>query len=190
VSARFRTIVADPPWHYERFARNVGGRYGDGTQEGWTVRTLPYGSMTVDQIKTLPVKGLADRDCRLFLWTTNRYLRDAFDIATAWGFGYRQMVVWHKTGNPNPWIGHIAPNHAEFLLVCSRGKPERLAHLPSNVLAVDANPARLQHSQKPDAFLDYIERVSPGPYAELFARRARLGWSYPIGDQALGGAAA
>jgi N6-adenosine-specific RNA methylase IME4 len=49
---------------------------------------------------------------------------------------------------------------------------------------------RGKHSAKPEAFLDIVEQVSPGPYAELFARRARFGWDYPIGDQALGGVAA
>lgn len=46
------------------------------------------------------------------------------------------------------------------------------------------------HSAKPEAFLDLVESMSPGPYAELFARRARFGWDYPIGDQSLGGVAA
>jgi N6-adenosine-specific RNA methylase IME4 len=45
--------------------------------------------------------------------------------------------------------------------------------------------ARLAHSQKPEAFLDLIERVSPGPYVELFARRDRLGWD-TWGNEALG----
>jgi N6-adenosine-specific RNA methylase IME4 len=47
-----------------------------------------------------------------------------------------------------------------------------------------------EHSAKPPCFLDMVEQASPGPYAELFARRARFGWDYPIGDQALGGEAA
>lgn len=41
------------------------------------------------------------------------------------------------------------------------------------------------HSAKPEAFLDMVERVSPGPYLELFARRARFGWDY-AGDGSLG----
>jgi N6-adenosine-specific RNA methylase IME4 len=53
------------------------------------------------------------------------------------------------------------------------------------VLAIDTNPARLKHSQKPEAWLDHIETVSPGPYLELFARRARFGWDY-WGDESLG----
>jgi N6-adenosine-specific RNA methylase IME4 len=157
---RYRTIVADPPWEYERFATNKGGRYADGTSE-WTIRSLPYAGMTLQQIEALPVAGMAASDARLFLWTTNRYLRDAFDVLEAWGFEYRQTLVWHKTGNPNPWIAHIAPNHAEFLLVGARGQPARVTHLPSNV------------------------RASPGPYVELFARRARFGWDY-WGDESLG----
>lgn len=35
---------------------------------------------------------------------------------------------------------------------------------------------RTAHSEKPPAFLDLVERVSPGPYVELFARAPRLGW--------------
>jgi hypothetical protein len=41
------------------------------------------------------------------------------------------------------------------------------------------------HSKKPDGFLDMVEQVSPGPYVELFARRARFGWDY-WGDESLG----
>jgi N6-adenosine-specific RNA methylase IME4 len=41
------------------------------------------------------------------------------------------------------------------------------------------------HSAKPEAFIDMVEQVSPGPYVELFARRARFGWDY-WGDQSLG----
>lgn len=40
------------------------------------------------------------------------------------------------------------------------------------------------HSAKPEAFLDLVEQVSPGPYLELFARRQRLGWD-TWGNEAL-----
>lgn len=41
------------------------------------------------------------------------------------------------------------------------------------------------HSEKPEAFLDLVEQVSPGPYCELFARRDRLGWD-TWGNESLG----
>jgi N6-adenosine-specific RNA methylase IME4 len=146
---------------------------------------LPYGSMDLAAIAALPVQSFAAKDCRLFLWTTNRYLRLAFDVLEAWGFEYRQTLVWRKTGNPNPWVAHIAPNHAEYLLVGVIGKPERLSTFPSSVLSIDTNPAKAAHSQKPEAWLDYIEQASPAPRLEMFSRRARFGWDY-WGDESLG----
>ncbi len=169
----YRTIVADPPWEYEGF---VPSRTGD---RFWH-RDLPYSMMTVDEIAELPVHDLAAKQCRLFLWTTNRYLGAAFDIARRWGFDYQQTLVWRKTGNPSPMGGSVAPNHAEYLLVCRRGMPARLDRLPSSV--IDA--PKMAHSQKPELFLDLIEQVSPEPRLEMFSRRNRLGW-HTWGNQSL-----
>jgi N6-adenosine-specific RNA methylase IME4 len=143
-------------------------------------KPLPYASMTLDEIKSLPVRDPAAPDARLFLWTTNRYLPVAFDVLAAWGFEYRQALVWHKRdGNMG---GSVAPCSVEFLLVATRGKPERIGKAAS---AMISTAAPKQHSRKPDAWLDLIEQVSPGPYLEMFARRARFGWDY-WGDQSLG----
>jgi N6-adenosine-specific RNA methylase IME4 len=181
---KYRTIVADPPWDYpEGFPRNKGGRYGDGTNSSDIV-ALPYQAMTLDGIKVLPIATWAKSDSWLWLWTTNRYLREAFDIASEWGFTYRQTMVWHKNDGHPRFPATVAPNRAEYLLVCKRGKPKRLSVLPSNVIEIPFNPQTLKHSQKPEAFLDLIERVSPGPYLELFARRNRLGWD-TWGNEAL-----
>jgi N6-adenosine-specific RNA methylase IME4 len=172
----YRTIVADPPWEYdEGFA--VGPGHGTLIQ-----RPLPYSSMSLFDILCLPVAVLAGRDSRLFMWTTNRYLPVAAGIMAAWGFAYRQALVWHKTDANLP--GSIAPNSAEFLLVAVRGKPERLATMPSAVLS---STRRGGHSSKPAAMADYIEQVSPGPYLELFARAPRLGWdSWGYGYESAG----
>jgi N6-adenosine-specific RNA methylase IME4 len=131
---------------------------------------LPYPSMTVDEVASLPVESLAEDDCRLFLWATNTHLPFAFDIVTAWGFTYRQTLVWHKTKSTPQ--GSVAPNRAEFLLVGRRGSPHTMTRLPDAVIT--ASPGA--HSTKPECFLDYIEAVSPAPRLELFARRQRFGW--------------
>jgi N6-adenosine-specific RNA methylase IME4 len=187
MTGRYRTIVADPPWHYpEGFARNNGGRYGDGTIGRAEVAPMPYAGMALADIRAMPVGALAHEDgAWLWLWTTNRYLPQSFSVAEAWGFTYRQMFVWHKSDGHPRFPATIAPNRAEYLLVCNTGRPGRLEALPSNVLDVPFNPRTLAHSQKPDVFLDSIERSCPGPYVELFARRARFGWDY-WGDQSLG----
>jgi N6-adenosine-specific RNA methylase IME4 len=89
----------------------------------------------------------------------------------AWGFIYRQTLVWHKLGVNLP--ASIAPNNIEFILTGTRGDPERLATLPSAMFSIARKGG---HSAKPEAWLDHFEQVSPGPYVELFARRHRLGW--------------
>lgn len=168
----YRTIVADPPWHYDNHATMPG----NANKRGHAVKRepLPYSSMTLDEIRTLPVAELADRDSFLFLWTTNLYLPNAFGVLAAWGFMYKQTLVWHKTGNPSPFGGSVAPNHAEYLLVGTRGKPKAIGrHKAGSVVAA---PKPYEHSRKPEAFLDIIEAIAPPPRLELFSRRDRLGW--------------
>lgn len=182
IEGRYRTIVADPPWHYDRVPASLpSGADKNKVPGGLRNEPLRYGSMTVAEIAALPVADLADADCRLFLWTTNRYLPAAFGIVEAWGFTYRQTLVWQKADGA-PFMASVAPNTAEFLLVATCGSPARTGRIPSAVTKV---PPPRQHSFKPDAWLDLIEQVSPGPYVELFARRARFGWDY-WGDESLG----
>lgn len=171
---KYQTIVADPPWHYEGFATGPGNPRKGRARELKTT-DLPYDSMSLDEIKDLPVADLAAADCHLWLWTTSRYLPDAFSVIGAWGFSYRQALVWHKTGNPSPFGGSVAPIHAEFLLFATRGKLSTGRSFPGSVVSI---PKPYKHSLKPEAFLDYIEAASPAPRLEMFARRARFGWDY------------
>ncbi len=173
---KYRTIVADPPWdHSDGFVTcsHTPGKW-IGPARGYS---LPYAAMSLEAIAELPVSDLAGRDARLFLWTTNRFIEDAFDIIRAWRFRYRQTLTWKKLDGIG---GSVAPN-SEFLLVAARGAPELLSRLPNAV--IDRSQTK-EHSRKPDVFLDLIEQISPGPYLELFARRQRLGWD-TWGDEAL-----
>jgi len=177
---KYRTIVADPPWDYGKktWASITHGGTGPRIE-----RELPYATMTLDAISALPVAMLADTDCRLFLWTTNRHLPNAVGVLDAWEFRYTQGLVWRKTGNPSPFAGSgVALQAHEYLLVATRGKPPVSEQLKSSV--IDAPAAVFGHSAKPECFLDFIEQVSQGPYLELFARRQRLGWD-TWGNEAL-----
>lgn len=78
-------------------------------------------------------------------------------------------------------MGRPFTSSAEFVLFARRG-----------VLRTQGDAGRQwwvwprsAHSAKPEAFLDIVEQVSPGPYLEIFARRARFGWDY-AGDGSLG----
>jgi N6-adenosine-specific RNA methylase IME4 len=175
---RYRTIVADPPWDVKRLASP--GAKGFGTQEG-TLRSvvLPYPTMSVDSIAAIPVSAMAEPDAHLYVWTINRYVEQTYAIVRAWGFTPKTLLVWAKAP-----MG-LGPGGAfsittEYILYASRGS------LPATT-RVDRtwwSWKRGKHSAKPDAFLDIVEQISPGPYVELFARRARFGWDY-WGDESL-----
>lgn len=195
---RYRTIVADPPWHYDTFVSihpieihrpHTRDAYQVPRGGEVNVRPLPYKSMSVDEICALPIEHLLAPDAALFLWAPGRYLSSAFTVLTSWDFTFKQLIVWHKS-NPSPFGGSVAPNSAEFLLAATRGAHRWHGRAANSVIrcarpkTAGATYTRADHSRKPDAFLDLVEQVSPGPYLELFARRQRLGWD-TWGDEAL-----
>lgn len=161
----YRTIVADPPWAVR--------------QPPKTFKTsgnapLPYPTMTLDAIKALPVAPFATDDAHLYLWTTNSFVREVYGVAEAWGFRPSMLLTWCKAplGIGPGWEFASA---TEFVLFARRGK----ATFGQRPKAESRNWwewKRGRHSEKPGPFFDLVERVSPGPYLELFARTKRLGW--------------
>jgi N6-adenosine-specific RNA methylase IME4 len=187
---RYATIVADPPWAYpegwpigsedgqvSRHAARRGVPFEKGRRTA-----MHYEQLSVAEIAALPVPDLAAPAAHLYLWTTNRYLFDARQVAEAWGFRYAQLLVWAKTpmgiGPGGTWA-----QSTEYVLFCRRGSLKSLRRFDSTWFGWKRMGKA--HSRKPDAFLDMVEQASPGPYVEMFARRARFGWDY-WGDQSLG----
>lgn len=181
----YRTIVADPPWQMPRNGKWRSSFGRDGQRDN-AREALPYETLTVEAIKALPVGDLAAPDAHLYLWTVNRHVEAAYEICRAWGFRPTQLLTWGKTPMGLGPGGAFAQT-SEFVVFGTRGKPEigeREASTWWNWPRPRVHGAC--HSNKPDAFLDIVERVSPAPRLEMFARRGRLtGWDY-WGDQSLG----
>lgn len=178
---KYRTIVADPPWYYDSWpGSTMSGVMKGYTKDTWVRdpkrrKAIDYPTMTVEQIADLPIADLAEpAGCHLYLWTTNHYLSDAFAVARAWGFRYSQTLVWAKTPMGLGPGGTFAQN-AEYCLFCRSGSLKHTKRLDSVWFNWPRQGMRT-HSKKPEAFIDMVESVSPGPYVELFARRHRLGW--------------
>lgn len=169
---RYRTIVVDPPWDH---SDGTGASY---SAAGRRSCDLPYSSMSVAEIAALPVDALADSRSSLFLWTTNRYLNAAFDVAQAWRFPHIATLVWTKQRGLGS--GGVFYSNVEFILYCRR--PDVAA--PARINSRWFDWPRAEHSRKPEAFLDLVEEVSSSPRLEMFARRQRLGWD-TWGNEAL-----
>ena len=157
---RFSTIYADPPWQY-------------GNQATRASTDNHYGTMTVEQICNEPVSELAEDNAHLHLWTTNAFLNDAFDVIDAWGFVYKSCFVWVK---PQMGIGNYWRVSHEFLLLGIRGKTPFRERDEKSWGVFD----RGEHSAKPDEIRQKIERVSPGPYLEMYGRQSPLVSSWTV----------
>ena len=168
----FRCIVADPPWKYGAWGKgSANSRYA--AKDFNAPKAMPYETMTVEEIKAMPVAKLAAEDCDLYLWTTQKYLPDAFDVLEAWGFRYCQTLTWCKTPMGTGQGGLYCPT-TEFCLLGRKGKMP----VKKRVDTTWWNWPRAwkTHSRKPEGFQDIVEAVSDEPRLELFARRKRHGW--------------
>jgi N6-adenosine-specific RNA methylase IME4 len=125
--------------------------------------------MTLDEICSLRVDRLATDNAHLWLWVTNASLHAGKTVMEAWGFTYRSCLTWIK---PRFGLGVYLRNQTEHVLLGTRGRAPVLFRSQGTWFYAP----RQEHSRKPDEQYAIIERCSPGPYLELFARRKRLGW--------------
>lgn len=173
VNGKYRTIVADPPWDVKAGPRSLH-------DSGERTRNLKYPTMTVGEIADLPVQRLAADDAHLYIWTINAYVERTYELARCWGFVPSTLLVWAKAPKGRG-LGGTFSTATEYVLFARRGSLAATGRVDRNWWEWK----RGAHSAKPEAFLDIVEQVSPGPYVELFARRARFGWDY-WGNESLG----
>src|SRR5690349_2061614 len=84
---KFGTILADPPWQFQNRTGKIAPEHK---------RLNRYATMTLDEIKNLPVSDAADNVCHLYLWVPNALLPEGMEVMRAWGFHYKSNIVWHK----------------------------------------------------------------------------------------------
>lgn len=167
---KYQTIYADPPWQFQNRTGKVAPEHK---------RLNRYPTMTIEDIKSMPIADLADEKCHLYLWVPNALLPDGLAVMKAWGFEYKTNLIWEKVrkdGYPDGrGVGFYFRNVTEILLFGIKGDNNRtLAPGRSQVNLLRS--MKREHSRKPDEFVDLIEACSPGPYLELFARGDRPGW--------------
>ena len=130
-----------------------------------------YETQGLEWIKKLPVGGVADKDCVLFLWAVSPLLPEAFEVIKAWGFKYKTIAfVWSKRyadGSPVANLGRWTMGNVEMCLLATKGKPQRVS---KNIRQL-VEDYRAEHSRKPDSFREKIvELMGDLPRIELFAR--------------------
>ena len=172
----FNTIYVDPPWKY-----GAWGTPSDRPNQTKS-RPIPYSTMTVEEISSLPVANLADNNCELYIWVTQRYLPEVFNVIAKWGFKYCQTITWCKAPRGLGQGGVFCPT-TEFLILGRKGLMPKVRRIDSTWF-LTKRPHN-SHSTKPSFFRDLIENVSNPPRIELFAREQQDDWM-TIGDDITG----
>ena len=135
--------------------------------------------MSLEDIKKLPVSEIAAEKSHLYLWVPNALLPDGLAVMEAWGFEYKSNLIWEKVrkdGEPDGrGVGFYFRNVTEILLFGVKGNKNRTLD-PARSQVNLIRTMKREHSRKPDEMVDLIERCSPGPYLEMFARGDREGW--------------
>ena len=152
---KYATILADPPWDVQQ-----KGHYG---------AINHYNLMSLERIKAMPIADLCEENAHCWLWVTAATLEHGYEVLRKWGFTPRSIFVWLK---PRLGLGVYLRNCAEFVILGTKGK----APIQFNAQMNWGFFPLQEHSHKPEEFHKIVERCSPGPYLELFARRRQPGW--------------
>jgi len=170
LAGTFSTILIDPPW---RFANRTGKMAPEHR------RLHRYRTMTLAEIRSLPVAAHARTPSHLYLWVPNALVREGLEVMEAWGFTYKTNLVWYKVrgdGGPDGrGVGFYFRNVTELVLFGVKGRFRTLAPGRRQVNVILSK--KREHSRKPEELYRVIEACSPGPYLELFARDRVPGWT-------------
>jgi len=161
LEGKYNVIYADPPWQYDNNSTSIRGTADD-----------HYPTLTIDEIKQIPVESITLDNAALFLWTTSSMIKKAFEVMEAWGFEFKTSMVWVKD---RMGTGFFVRSKHEILLIGTKGSfLPMTTDLPESVIFA----SKEGHSKKPGVFYEIIEKMYPEQkYIELFARSKREPWS-------------
>lgn len=166
---KYNIIYADPPWEYKE------------SGSGSRVVKAHYATMTIEEIKQMPIEKISDEKSILFMWVTFPRLEQGMEVIKAWGYQYYGLGFdWVKTsrnGNPSWGMGYYTRQNTEICLIgVKKDKSKRIKPLVRNILSV-IHSERREHSRKPDEIRDKIVQICGDlPRIELFARQHADGW--------------
>jgi len=172
---KYNIIYADPAWRHETWSEKGRDRCPDG-------KLGHYSTMSLEDIKKLPVQEISDKNCILFIWVLDHMLPQSLEVIESWGFKYSTIGFnWVKRnknfalGNDNFFVGMgwWTRANSELCLIAKKGKIKRQS---ASVRRLVVTP-REEHSKKPDIIRKKIvELCGDLPRIELFARQRVEGW--------------
>lgn len=168
---KFSTVLADPPWQFQNRTGKMAPEHK---------RLSRYPTLTLQEIKDIPVEAAVKDTAHLYLWVPNALLAEGLQVMECWGFTYKTNLIWYKIrkdGGPDRrGVGFYFRNVTEMILFGVRGKNARTLQ-PGRSQENIISTQKREHSRKPDEQYRLIESCSPGQYLEMFARGNRPNWN-------------
>lgn len=179
----YSCVQMDPPW-----MERGGGKIKRGADRHYPLvptKKLPAVILGSGVFAPAP-------SAHLWMWATKNFLEDAFWLMGQLGFRYVTDFAWVKVrdgkldvddlldapkneADLQIGLGQYGRGAHELLLLGTRGAA--MVPTPENRLPDVFFAERGRHSAKPEKAYRLIERVSPGPRLEMFARSGRDGWT-------------
>jgi len=174
INKKYNTIVIDPPWNI-----SMSGKVKRGREK--RAESLKYKTMSLQEIRSIPIKNIANKGCHVYCWTTNKMLKDTFNVLESWGVNFHLVMVMVKPSGIAPAMGYVFGT--EFCLLGFYGKPmQKFLNIGKLNWFKHLNKHG-NHSHKPEEFYNLIREMSPEPRIDIFSRRIITGFDV-WGDEA------
>ena len=170
---KYNTIVIDPAWNVP-----MVGKFGRRKNRP---QKLPYETMDLDDIYNIKISEIANEGSHIYLWTTNKFLREAYNIFDSWGVRFHLVLVGVKASGVAPNCGYVFGT--EFCLMGFFGKPAQKWQDIGKLNWFRMFNKAGSHSTKPDEFYNLVGEMSPEPRIDIFARSIHIGFD-AWGDEA------
>ena len=175
VIKKYSIIYMDPPWEYNKRPNNTKSGLG---------AMGHYGTMTMQEIKALPISDLAAENCAVFMWCTHPKLDQQIQLFRHWGFRFCTCAfMWIKTtkaGKPYFGVGHYTKHNSEPCYLGVKGKMTVKSNFVSQIIIQPqyrGEKGKIIHSKKPEIVREKIvELFGDLPRLEMFARDTTDGW--------------
>ena len=176
---KYEIIYADPAWTYaskELYAdKNKAGK----RENRFRKLERMYDTMSLSEIKKLPVKNMTEKNAACFLWVTDSHLKQGIEVLESWGFKYKTVAFnWKKKTNKGNTFVNFAPWTLKSSEICLLGIKGTMGKLKTdNTVRQLIEAERTKHSKKPKEARERIEQLfADVNRIELFARENHVGW--------------
>jgi len=170
---KYNVIYADPPWRFGSKA------YQDSNRKMLVLDETQYNTLSIDDLKMLNIKNIANKDCICFMWVTDSHLKEGIEVLESWGFKYKTIGFnWIKKYKSGSFCVNFAPWTLKSWEVCLIGTKGTMGKykVVNNIQGLVIEE-RTKHSKKPIEVKKRIEQLFGNiPKIELFAREKSYGW--------------